>query len=151
MDDIEGVLLDPMALVQIVPFAGNRLEGRRLARGDLEALQPFLDGRIPPLSKTALGVCGSVPGFGETDRGIRSERKQFLLAIELVAQAPSLAAGSGDVDVEASAVGELVGPVRSLGFPDLDVSQHELTRDTRSARTDTQFHTRSRPGLDGSS
>ena len=145
------MLLDPVPLVQIVPLAGNRLEGRRLARGDLEAPEPLLDGRIPPLTEKTLGVCGRVSGFREADRGIRPEREQLLLAIELVAQAPSLAAGSGDVDVEASADGELVGPVRSLGFPDLDVSQHELTRDTRSARTDTQFHTRSRPGLDGSS
>jgi len=75
MENIEGVLLDPMSLVQIMLFAGDRVEGRGSICPDLEAPEPLLDGRVPALPKKALGVCGSIPRLREADRGIGALRR----------------------------------------------------------------------------
>jgi hypothetical protein len=100
-------------------------------------------------SYTSFSVGDGFSRFGDPDRGVRTDREQFLLALELVPETPLLAASGSDVDVQSGAVGELVGLVHSLGFADLRIGQHRRPQHTRSGRYRTRFRTRIFLGMGG--
>lgn len=110
-------------------------------RGGHELLGPLSCSRIPPSPEMATSLVPGLARSGERHFRVRPDRKQLLLARELVAVGPKLPARGRDEHVETGPVRQLVGLLRRLRFPDLDVRQHPHTLNTRlrADRTRTCF------------
>ena len=98
----------PARFLAFVPFERNRLERVRRLALRLAFRLRALDDRILALAEQAPCLVAPVAGIGQTDLRIKPERQQLFLAPEPVFQAPGARAGGRDMQVKATAIGQLV-------------------------------------------
>ncbi len=122
-----------------MPVARDGFEG--LTRG-----LPFgrgIDGGEELLAR----VLVALPRKRERHFRVNAQRERFLLAAEAVVVAPITAAVRGDVQVKATAVGELLRAVEGLDGAQLGISEHLLVSAHLPWRYQQTYHQRAETSL----
>lgn len=83
----------------------------------------LLSTRVDASGQQTLGIVSRVPGVGQGHVRVQAQRQHLFLPPEAVLPTPALGAGHGDVEVEATSVGQLLGLVGWLRAADRDVGQ----------------------------
>jgi hypothetical protein len=113
----------PRVDLVLVPFAGDGLE----RVGGLDRLLPLFD--APGLRRVDAGIDlgasgrSRFPGVGQGNFRVLAKRKQSLDAAETITHAPIFRAVRVDQQIQAAAIGQLVGLVLALGHAWLDVGE----------------------------
>src|SRR5579871_2993534 len=106
------------------PFARNRLEalGILLLGGALSRLLTLA--WIYAVGDQRSGLERALPRLLEVDFRVHAERDALLLAGEVVLQAPPLAAGGGDLEVQAISIVEAQRSFGGLRVADREIGEH---------------------------